>query len=176
MNSLLLLDKVSDIHKQQDIISTFHAYLTASHSLINTNVQAFFTHKVNKLQASKNILLDLLTKKSISQSTPLRMAFMKVTSHSQITQLLPQSSIDSIMPRTSMSGSLLQIEYPIDIFESSTFDLSIARLVPFRTNDGSWVSHLPSIARISSGNSYHFLLTSDFVHCHKTQHLSPALS
>jgi len=171
LDSLLLLDTVSDIHNQQDILNTFHAFLTASLSLVASNVQSSLTHKLLKIQANKQILRDLYHKKSIAQSTSLRMTFMAAVPRNQIARLLSQPSIDSITPRTSISNGLLQIEYPIDLLESHTFDLSISRIVPFHTDDGTKISQLPSIAKIQSGQSHHFLLMSDFVHCQRAQNL-----
>jgi hypothetical protein len=171
LDSLLLLDTVSDIHNQQDILNTFHAFLTASLSLVASNVQSSLTHKLLKIKANKQFLRDLYHKKSIAQSTSLRMTFMAAVPRNQIARLLSQPSIDSITPRTSISNGLLQIEYPIDLLESHTFDLSISRIVPFHTDDGTKISQLPSIAKIQSGQSHHFLLMSDFVHCQRAQNL-----
>ena len=74
MDILLLLDTLSDIHNQQDVMGTFHTYLTSLLALISTNAKAPLASKTAKPHASKNILLERVNMKSLSQSTALKMA------------------------------------------------------------------------------------------------------
>jgi hypothetical protein len=162
-----LFSMLTSVHDQQDEVDNFQASLASILATVASNTKSLLADKQDKLKASKTLLQDIQNKKSVSQSTLLKHAFQDLISQIPKAKNLLDKGHESIIPRLSFDNKQVLMEYPIDIIDPNSFDTFVSQMVPFETDQGNWISHLPSIFMIQSDSTLHYVYASDLRQCHQ---------
>ena len=157
----LFMNLMENYNNNKDQIHLYEENIEVAIDSLVLRLKKAFASKMERLSISKTLLKDVEEKKSIAQSTTLRKAWSKIA-HDLKKKTLNN---EQIIPHLAQSGKDIVMQFPVEKIAEGSYTAFLAQVGPFLTDQGEFVSHLPSVMLLMSDSAHHHIYSSDLAQC-----------